>query len=121
MGVYPFMFGSIKDFEPVVEDIVKVRAYSRLLFERSWLCFPNLKNKRTTPPTLTGHHGFQTGLKEPYDWDEYAEMFFPKARELADIATGAEKAGEKEKASEYYLSVSCSSKLKGWCLGAMPG
>lgn len=27
MGVYPFMFGSIKDFEPVVEGIVKVRSY----------------------------------------------------------------------------------------------
>ena len=25
MGVYPFMFGSIKDFEPVVQDIIKVR------------------------------------------------------------------------------------------------
>lgn len=28
MGVYPFMFGSIKDFEPVAQDIIKV--YSRL-------------------------------------------------------------------------------------------
>lgn len=48
----------------------------------------------------------QKGLKEPYDWDEYAKMFFPKAEELAGIAAEAEKAGEKEKASEYYLSVS---------------
>lgn len=24
MGVYPFMFGSLKDFEPVVEEIIKV-------------------------------------------------------------------------------------------------
>jgi hypothetical protein len=24
MGVYPFMFGSIKDFEPVAEQIIKV-------------------------------------------------------------------------------------------------
>lgn len=24
MGVYPFMFGNVKDFEPVVEEIVKV-------------------------------------------------------------------------------------------------
>lgn len=47
----------------------------------------------------------QKGLKEPYDWDEYAEMFFPKAQELAEVAAEAEKAGEKEKASEYYLSV----------------
>jgi hypothetical protein len=25
MGVYPFMFGAIKDFEPVVQEIIKVR------------------------------------------------------------------------------------------------
>lgn len=25
MGVYPFMFGSVNDFEPVAEDIIKVR------------------------------------------------------------------------------------------------
>lgn len=43
------------------------------------------------------------GLKEPYDWDEYAEMFFPKAEELANIAANAEAVGKKEKASEYYL------------------
>ena len=30
-------------------------------------------------------------------------MYFPKAEELAKIAAEAEKAGEKEKASEYYL------------------
>jgi len=24
MGVYPFMFGSVKDFEPVVEELIKV-------------------------------------------------------------------------------------------------
>ena len=30
MGVYPFMFGSIKDFEPIVESIVKVRRLLRL-------------------------------------------------------------------------------------------
>jgi hypothetical protein len=42
-------------------------------------------------------------MKEPYDWDEYAKMYFPKAEELAKIAEEAEKAGEKEKASEYYL------------------
>ena len=25
MGVYPFMFSAIKDFEPIVEELVKVR------------------------------------------------------------------------------------------------
>lgn len=32
-------------------------------------------------------------------------MFFPKAEELARVAAKAEAAGEKDKASEYYLSV----------------
>jgi hypothetical protein len=27
MGVYPFMFGSINDFEPIVESIVQVGLY----------------------------------------------------------------------------------------------
>ncbi len=44
-------------------------------------------------------------MKEPYDWDEYASNFFPKAEELAQQAAEAEKAGEKEKASELYLYV----------------
>ena len=47
--------------------------------------------------------GAKKGLKEPYDWDEYAQMYFPKAEELSKIAEEAENAGEKEKASEYYL------------------
>ena len=44
-------------------------------------------------------------MKEPYDWDEYAQNFFPKAEELAKKASEAEEAGEKEKASELYLYV----------------
>ncbi|RMZ79235.1 hypothetical protein DV737_g3496, partial [Chaetothyriales sp. CBS 132003] len=75
LGVYPFMFGTIKDFEPVVQEIIKA------------------------------------GLKEPYDWDELAQKFFPKAEELAQIAAEAEKAGEKEKASEYYLRSSAVYRI----------
>lgn len=67
MGVYPFMFGDVKDFEPVVEELVA------------------------------------KDMKEPYDWDAYAEIYFPQAQKLAKIAEDAEKAGEKEKAAEYYL------------------
>lgn len=48
----------------------------------------------------------QKGLKEPYDWDEYAESFFPKAQELARIAADAQTQGENDKASEYFLYVS---------------
>lgn len=53
----------------------------------------------------TKPNSLQKGLKEPYDWDEYAKMYFPKAEELKKTAEEAEKAGEKEKASEYYLFV----------------
>lgn len=43
------------------------------------------------------------GLKRPYDWDEYARCFFPKAEELVARAKAAEDEGHKEKASELYL------------------
>ena len=43
-------------------------------------------------------------MREPYDWDSYAETFFPTAEELMRRATDAEKAGEKEKASELYAT-----------------
>ncbi|KAF2835624.1 alpha/beta-hydrolase [Patellaria atrata CBS 101060] len=66
MGVYPFMFGTAKDFEPIVEEMERV------------------------------------DMREPYDWDAYAEMFRPQAQKLARIAEEAEAAGETEKASEYY-------------------
>lgn len=42
-------------------------------------------------------------MKEPYDWDAYAEIYFPQAEKLAKIAEEAEQAGEQEKACEYYL------------------
>ncbi|TKA23134.1 hypothetical protein B0A50_07164 [Salinomyces thailandicus] len=45
------------------------------------------------------------GQKEPYDWDRYAEAFFPKAEELVAEAEKAEQEGNKEKASEFYLQV----------------
>ena len=43
------------------------------------------------------------GLKPPYDWDEYASMFFPKAEELFKRAEEAEGKGEREKAAELFL------------------
>ena len=42
-------------------------------------------------------------MKEPYDWDVYAQYFFPKAEELAKRAEEAENAGERDKAQELYL------------------
>jgi len=47
----------------------------------------------------------QEGQKPPYDWDKYAQAFFPKAEELAAEAEKAEQEGNKEKASEFYLYV----------------
>ena len=38
-------------------------------------------------------------------------MYFPKAEELGKIAAEAEKAGEKEKASEYYLRSSAVYRI----------
>jgi hypothetical protein len=79
------MFGSAKDFEPVFEEMVQVR---RVLAPDS---------------STTRANGVQKDMKEPYDWDEYAHFFAPKAQELAQKASEAEKAGEQEKASELYL------------------
>lgn len=45
----------------------------------------------------------QGGYKEPYDWDDYAQQYFPKAEELVAEAEKAEKEGNKEKACELYL------------------
>jgi dienelactone hydrolase len=75
MGVYPFMFGTAKDFEPVVEELVK------------------------------------QDFREPYDWDTYAKVYFPQAERLSDIAKEAEKNGEIEKASEYYLRASAVYRI----------
>ncbi|KAK7533149.1 Alpha/Beta hydrolase protein [Phyllosticta citribraziliensis] len=46
------------------------------------------------------------GMKEPYDWDAYAGVFAPHAEKLVATAEAAEAAGEREKASEYYLRAS---------------
>lgn len=72
MGIYPFIFGTTQDFQPVVDDIIA------------------------------------KGLKRPYDWDEYAQCFFPKAEELVARADAANDEGEWAKASELYLcAIAC--------------
>ncbi|KAK3680581.1 hypothetical protein LTR37_021158 [Vermiconidia calcicola] len=67
MGIYPFMFAALKDFEAIVDTLI------------------------------------ERDFKEPYNWDEYAQVFFPKAEELVAEAEKAEKEGSKEKASELFL------------------
>ena len=75
MGVYPFMFGTVADFEPVAQSMIAA------------------------------------DMKEPYDWDVYARAFFPKAEELAAIAENAEKAGDKDRAREFYLRSSAVYRI----------
>lgn len=45
----------------------------------------------------------QKDMREPYDWDAYAESFFPTAQELVRRASEAEESGDKDRASELYL------------------
>lgn len=48
----------------------------------------------------------QGDFKEPYDWDSYAQVYFPKAEELISRAEEAKNEGNTDKASELYLYVS---------------
>ena len=75
MGVYPFMFGTASDFQPIVDELVA------------------------------------KDFKEPYNWDDYARMYFPQAEALKKTAQDAEAAGEIEKASEYYLRSSAVYRI----------
>lgn len=75
MGVYPFMFGSINDFEPIAQRLIAKDA------------------------------------KEPYDWDAYAEEFFPTAETLVQAAERAEVAEETEKAAEFFLRASAVYRI----------
>lgn len=50
-------------------------------------------------------------MKEPYDWDKYAEVFFPTAKALQEKAEAADKAGETEKAVEYYMRASAVYRM----------
>ncbi|KAF2676522.1 alpha/beta-hydrolase [Lentithecium fluviatile CBS 122367] len=50
-------------------------------------------------------------MKEPYNWDEYARIYFPQAEKLVGIAKEAESKGEKEKASEYWLRASAVYRI----------
>jgi len=45
----------------------------------------------------------QRDFKKPYNWDEYAAVFFPKAEALVERAEAAHEEGNVEKASELYL------------------
>lgn len=57
----------------------------------------------SSPPVADGGIFTQGDFREPYDWDSYAQVYFPKAEELVAEAEKAEKEGNREKASELYL------------------
>jgi hypothetical protein len=50
-------------------------------------------------------------MKVPYNWDEYAKIYFPQAEKLYKVAQEAEGKGEVEKASEYYLRASAVYRI----------
>lgn len=54
-------------------------------------------------------HIIAKGLKEPYNWDEYASCFFGTAEKLGQTAAVAQQEGDTDKAREYYLSVPTST------------
>lgn len=43
-------------------------------------------------------------MKEPYEWQSFALISEHQASQLFEKAVAAEKAGQLEKSSEYYLS-----------------
>jgi hypothetical protein len=84
MGVYPFMFGCAKDFPEIIDEMEKVSSDSGRHMDQVLIAD-------------------QKDIKSPYDWEQYAEVHFPKAQELEAKAAAAETAGDKAQASEYYL------------------
>lgn len=50
-------------------------------------------------------------MKEPYNWNDYARVYFPQAEKLKKIAEEAKSKGEVEKASEYYLRSSAVYRI----------
>jgi len=72
----------------------------RLRTDSREACRRELSIRMLRRPLLIRHQG---NYKEPYDWDDYAQVYFPKAEELVSEAQKAEQEGNKEKASELYL------------------
>jgi acetyl esterase/lipase len=50
-------------------------------------------------------------MKEPYDWDAYAEVFFPQAKALQEKAEAADAAGRIPEAVEYYMRASAVYRM----------
>ncbi|KAF2859530.1 alpha/beta-hydrolase [Piedraia hortae CBS 480.64] len=103
-----------------VQDNLAVKALHHESFEQLWkVKWQALCRMGVYPFMFAKYEDFvpiadqliKEGFKEPYKWNEYAQVFFPKAEELVQEANKAEKAGEKEKASEFYLRASAVYRI----------
>ncbi|KAJ4412920.1 hypothetical protein N0V85_003635 [Neurospora sp. IMI 360204] len=56
-------------------------------------------------------HIIARGLKEPYDWDEYASCFFGTAEQLGQTAAVAQQEGDTDKARDCYLRASAVYRI----------
>ncbi|RKK85589.1 hypothetical protein BFJ68_g17250 [Fusarium oxysporum] len=95
-----------------IHDQLDVKQPHHESFARLWETrWEPLANNMTYPFLYTDKRDFEEiaqemtrrDFKEPYEWNYFASMFDPHASSLYEKAEAAEKAGELEKASEYYL------------------
>jgi Esterase FrsA-like len=84
MGIYPFMYGKLEDFEPIFNKLIEL------------------------------------DLREPYDFDQWAETFFPTAEKLILTAEKAEEAGDSEAASAYYMRASAVYRIARFPIPSTP-
>ncbi|GIZ48646.1 hypothetical protein CKM354_001169800 [Cercospora kikuchii] len=103
-----------------IHDALTTPAVHHESFEKLWKTkWEPVSKMGVYPFMFNAHQDFEPiaerliaeGQKEPYDWDKYAEAFFPKAEELLGIAEEAEKNGEMAKASEYFMRASAVYRI----------
>jgi hypothetical protein len=99
-----------------IQDALKIPAAHHESFEKLWQTkWQTPCRSGIYPFMFSAYQDFEPvverliaeGHKEPYDWDDYARAFFPKAEELVAEAEKAEKERDQGKASEFYLWVKC--------------
>ena len=103
-----------------IHDALKTPAVHHESFEQLWKTKWEQPSKLGLYPFMfNAHEDFvpiverliAEGQKEPYDWDKYAEAFFPKAEELLAIAEQAENDGDQARASEFYMRSSAVYRI----------
>lgn len=103
-----------------IQDALKTPAVHHESFEQLWKTKWQQPSKLGIYPFMfNAHEDFEPiaerliaeGQKEPYDWDKYAEAFFPKAEELLAVAEQAEKDDDQARASEYYMRASAVYRI----------